>query len=144
MRRLMAAIRENDERNVEDAVLKLASTRSIFARRQEQVSGINAVQQRRRVLSFGDRSAHVRGQFPHQDGGVKHELDQPRRLLPGVVRVRGQAPPPGCTARGAAAAARGGWSGYGLAGRRCGGLLSRDPAAGEQRDQGDDGEHRQG
>jgi hypothetical protein len=41
----MAAIRENDERNVEDAVLKLASTRSIFARRQEQVSGINAVQQ---------------------------------------------------------------------------------------------------
>ena len=43
MRRLMAAIRENDERNVEDAVLKLASTRSIFARRQEQVSGINAV-----------------------------------------------------------------------------------------------------
>ena len=43
MRRLMAAIRENDERNVEDAVLKLASTRSIFARSQEQVSGINAV-----------------------------------------------------------------------------------------------------
>ena len=48
---------------------------------QEQVSGIDAAQQRRRVLPSGDRGARVRGQFPGQDGGVEHELGQLGRLL---------------------------------------------------------------
>ena len=48
---------------------------------QEQVSGIDAAQQRRRVLPSGDRRARVRGQHPRQDGGVEHELGQLRRLL---------------------------------------------------------------
>ena len=43
--------------------------------------GINAAQQRRRVLPSGDRSAHVRGQHPYHNGGVEHELGHLRRLL---------------------------------------------------------------
>jgi hypothetical protein len=45
---------------------------------QEQVSGIDSAQQRRRVLPSGDRGARVCGQHPHQDGGVEHELGQLR------------------------------------------------------------------
>jgi hypothetical protein len=41
---------------------------------QEQVSGIDAAQQRRRVMPSGDRGARVRGQHPHKDRGIEHKL----------------------------------------------------------------------
>ena len=53
----------------------------VVERHQEQVSGVDSAQQRRRVLPSGDRGACVRGHRPRQDGGVEHELGQLRRLL---------------------------------------------------------------
>jgi hypothetical protein len=52
----------------------------IIERHQEQAGRVDAAQQRRRVLSPGDRHARLRGQLA-QDRGIEHEPCNLRRLL---------------------------------------------------------------